>query len=266
MKHLLILLISILLLSSPVIAQGTDVLYQHESPSGIKWKTFGNGKVQPKYEGEIKNGDMWFILHGLGVITFPFDGKSIIGEWKNGKEWNTKHKNKDGKIIGKFEDGEWILKWGVLYFGFRNGKVGYYTEKWEGFESEDNRDFSKYEGEIKIGLPNGQGILTFPDGEKYVGEYKDGERNGQGTYTWNDGGKYVGEYKDGLKNGQGTYTFLNGDKYEGEWKDGEQDEGTHTWSDGYKYVGEWKDGKPWNGTSYNKNGNIRDNYVNGVIQ
>jgi len=116
MKHLLILLISILLLSSPLFGQETGVLYQHESSSGIKWKTFGNGKVQPKYEGEIKNGDMWFILHGLGVITFPFDGKSIIGEWKNGKEWNTKHKNKDGKIIGKFEDGEWILKWGGVVF------------------------------------------------------------------------------------------------------------------------------------------------------
>jgi hypothetical protein len=266
MKHLLILLISILLLSSPLFGQETGVLYQHESSSGIKWKTFGNGKVQPKYEGEIKNGDMWFILHGLGVITFPFDGKSIIGEWKNGKEWNTKHKNKDGKIIGKFEDGEWILKWGVLYFGFRNGKVGYYTEKWEGFESEDNRDFSKYEGEIKIGLPNGQGILTFPDGEKYVGEYKDGERNGQGTYTWNDGGKYVGEYKDGLKNGQGTYTFLNGDKYEGEWKEGEQDEGTHTWSDRFKYVGSWKGGQMWNGIYYDNKGNIFGKQVNGEQQ
>jgi len=225
MKHLLILLISILLLSSPVIGQETGVLYQHESSSGIKWKTFGNGKVQPKYEGEIKNGDMWFILHGLGVITFPFDGKSIIGEWKNGKEWNTKHKNKDGKIIGKFEDGEWILKWGVLYFGFRNGKFGYYTEKWEGFESEDNRDFSKYEGEIKIGFPNGQGILTFPDGEKYVGEYKDGLKHGQGTYTWNDGEKYEGEFKDGKKHGQGTLTYGKGEwegqKYVGEWKDGE---------------------------------------------
>ena len=261
-KHLLIILTSILLLSSPLFGQETGVLYLYETSTGEVWKTFGNEKVQPIYEGEIKNGKM----DGLGVLTYPYDGKSILGEWKNGKEWNTKHKNKDGKIVGKFEDGEWILKWGVLYFGFRNGKVGYYTEKWEGFESEDNRDFSKYEGEIKIGLPNGQGILTFPDGEKYVGEYKDGERNGQGTYTWNDGGKYVGEYKDGLKNGQGTYTFLNGDKYEGEWKDGEQDEGTHTWSDGYKYVGEWKDGKPWNGASYNKNGNIRDNYVNGVIQ
>ena len=64
MKHLLILLISILLLSSPVIAQGTDVLYQHESPSGIKWKTFGNGKVQPKYEGDVENG----VPNGLGVL------------------------------------------------------------------------------------------------------------------------------------------------------------------------------------------------------
>ena len=32
---------------------------------------------------------MWFILHGLGVITFPYDGKSVAGEWKEGKEWNT---------------------------------------------------------------------------------------------------------------------------------------------------------------------------------
>ena len=119
MKHLLILLISILLLSSPVIGEETGVLYLNETSTGIQWKTFGNEKVQPKYEGEIKNGKM----HGLGVLTYPYDGQSILGEWKNGKEWNTKHKNKDGKIIGKFEDGEWILKWGVLYFGFRNGKV-----------------------------------------------------------------------------------------------------------------------------------------------
>ena len=242
MKHLLILLISILL-SFPLFGQETGVLYQYETSTGIKWKTFGNEKVQSKYEGEIKNGDMWFILHGLGVITFPYDGKSIIGEWKEGKEWNTKHTKKDGTFIGRFENGEWILKWGVLYFGFRNGKVGYYTEKWEGFESEDNRDFSRYEGEIKIGFPIGQGILTFPDGEKYVGEDKDGERNGQGTYT-----------------------FLNGDKYEGEWKEGEQDEGAHTWSDRFKYVGSWKGGQMWNGIYYDNKGNIFGKQVNGIKQ
>ena len=76
---------------------------------------------------------------------------------------------------------------------------------------------------------------------KYVGEYKDGKPNGQGTLTLSDGTKYVGEFKDGNQNGQGTYT----------------------WSDGRKYVGEWKDGKPWNGTEYDKNGNVTSKFVNG---
>ena len=53
--------------------------------------------------------------------------------------------------------------------------------------------------------------------------------------------KYVGEYKDGKRNGQGT----------------------QTWLDGRKYVGEYKDGKTWNGTGYDKNGNIQVKFVNG---
>ena len=77
MKHLLIIL-SLLLLSSPVIGKETGVLYLYESSSGFVLKSFGDGKVQPKYEGEIKNGDMWFFFHGLGVITFPYDGKRIF--------------------------------------------------------------------------------------------------------------------------------------------------------------------------------------------
>ena len=33
--------------------------------------------------------------------------------------------------------------------------------------------------------------------------------------------------------------------------------------DGRKYVGEYKDGKTWNGTGYDKNGNIQIKFVNG---
>jgi len=80
--------------------------------------------------------------------------------------------------------------------------------------------------------------------EKYVGEYKDGKRNGQGTVTWSDGKNYVGEFNDGKFNGHGKLT----------------------WSDGTKYVGEYKDGKTWNGTGYDKNGNIIIKFVNGVKQ
>jgi len=207
--------------------------------------------------------------NGFGVLTYPDGEKSVVGEWKDGKEWNTKHTKKDGTLIGKFVNGEWIGSWGVLYHGIRNGKGGYYEEKWEGIESEDDKNYSKYEGEIKNGLPNGQGtytftnggkydgewkngepngqgITTFPDGGNYIGEYKNEKRNGQGTHTWSDGRKYVGDYKDGVRHGHGTFTLPDGFKYEGEWKDGKQNgQGTETFPDGRKYVGKYKDGKQY---------------------
>ena len=81
---------------------------------------------------------------------------------------------------------------------------------------------------------NGPGTETFEDGGK----------NGQGTFTWSDGKKYVGEYKEDLMNGQGTIS----------------------WSNMEKFVGEWKDGKQWNGTYYDKEGNIHSKVVNGKGQ
>jgi hypothetical protein len=70
---------------------------------------------------------------------------------------------------------------------------------WKGFG--DKETHSVYKGDVKNGVPNGQGTETYPDGDKYVGEYKDGLENGQGTYTFGkgewEGDKYVGELKDG---------------------------------------------------------------------
>ena len=91
---------------------------------------------------------------------------------------------------------------------------------------------------------SGQVWKTFRDKDtqpKYKGQFDYGKPNGQGTYTFNDGRKYVGNWIDGEQNGQGT-TILN---------------------TGRKYVGEYKDGKYWNGTFYEKNGNIEYKYVNG---
>ena len=39
----------------------------------------------------------------------------------------------------------------------------------------DEKINSKYEGEIKNGVPNGKGTLFFPDGEKLEVEFKDGK-------------------------------------------------------------------------------------------
>ena len=100
MKHLLILLISILLLSSPVIGQETGVLYQYETSSGLVWKTFGDGKVQPKYKGDVVSNKP----NGLGILTYPW-GTKYVGEWKDGRFWNGIGYDKNRKIKYKYVNG-----------------------------------------------------------------------------------------------------------------------------------------------------------------
>ena len=100
-----------------------------------------------------------------------------------------------------------------------------------------------YKGEVSNGVPHGQGTYTYASGEKHVGEYKDGKSHGQGTVTFADGRKYVGEFKDDNFHGQGTLTGPNGDKY----------------------VGEFKDGNRWDGTKYDKDGNVTATWLDGVM-
>ena len=193
MKHLFIIF-SILLLSSPLFGDNHkgETLYLWKTSSSVQWYRFGDKSTRPQYKGEVENGKP----NGLGVLIYPYNGKSIVGEWKNGKEWKTKHRTKNGRLIWKFEMG-------------KNGQVT--------FTSPDGR---KYVGEWKDGKQNGQGKMTLPDGEKYEGKFKDGIPNGQGTYISPDGRMYVGEWKNGKLNGQGTYISPDGRMYVGEFKDG----------------------------------------------
>tara|TARA_Y100000031_G_scaffold94593_1_gene103956 strand:+ start:484 stop:1221 length:738 start_codon:yes stop_codon:yes gene_type:complete len=240
MKHLLIL-ISFILLSSPVFGQETGVLYQYETSTGIKWKTFGNEKLQPKYEGEIKNGE----VDGFGFMTYPYGEKSVVGEWKNGKEWNTKHTKKDGTLIGKFENGEWILIWGILFkkkHKLKRGEGWFSTNSGGYYNNGDESQWVKYEGDIKNLKPNGFGIQNTNLGDVYEGEWKDGKFDGQGTYT-SEHRKYVISWKNGKPHGKGILI----------------------WSDGKKWKGDWNNGKPWNVEIFDKNGYIYKykKFVNG---
>jgi len=202
-KHLLIILISIILLSSFLTSceKKEKILYGWKTSSGWEWKTIGDKNNNPQYKGEVKReyiifGD--YIREGVGILTYS-DGDKYVGEWKDGQKngQGTYTWSNGNKYLGEYKDGK---------------KHGQGTMTWKGL---------KYVGEYKDGKQHGQGTKTYSDGEKYVGEWKDGRKSGQGTLTYSDGEKYVGEFKDGESDGQGTYTWSDGRKYVGEWKDGE---------------------------------------------
>ena len=100
---------------------------------------------------------------------------------------------------------------GVLFLGKVNGES-------EWLKNDDEDTDGKYLGEIRNGVPEGQGTFTFSDGQKYVGEFHEGQQHGQGTETLPDGTKYVGEFKDGTdwnttgydKDGNIIGKFVNG--------------------------------------------------------
>ena len=106
MKHLLII-ISILLLSSPVIGDNHkgETLYEWETSSGFVWKGFGDKDTQPVYKGQVKDGEP----NGLGVMIYPnslLGGKKYVGEWKDGKRWTGITYDKNGNIKYKIVNGK----------------------------------------------------------------------------------------------------------------------------------------------------------------
>ena len=74
---------------------------------------------------------------------------------------------------------------GILYLRNENGET-----KW--FEDGDEDNDGKYLGEIENSKPNGQGTITYPDGNKYEGYFINGFGNGKGKYTDSDGKVYEG--------------------------------------------------------------------------
>ncbi len=264
--------VSMLLPSSPLFGQESGTLYPWETTSGNVWKSFGDVLFQPQYKGEISNGKP----HGVGILyngfpnwnkknlVYVFSSRSrYIGEWekgkihgrgtfthsngskkkgifKQGKDWETTWFGELGNITKTFSKGKIVLKKkynGILYSKYGDGSLIW-------FQQSENFTDGKYEGEIEKGKPNGMGKVTFKNGEYYKGEWIDGKFGGKGTFASSDGTKYIGEWMNGEYHGKGTLTFI----------------------DGLKKVGEFKNGVDWNTKWYNKKGDVRSEYVEGILK
>lgn len=93
------------------------------------------------------------------------------------------------------------------------------------------------EGQWKNGIPQGEVIVTDPDGSKDVVVWMDGiprtpkrtedkDQQENTEYkeiniTYPDGKRYVGSIKDGVPNGKGTMFLLDDEKYTGHFRNGE---------------------------------------------
>ena len=126
MKHLLILL-SLLILSLPLVAKETGVLYLKKVNGKFGWFENGNDKKDWKYIGEIKNRkpngtgvlSSTFgkysgkvkngMQHGQGTYTYK-SGRKRVGEFRKGKPWNVKSYDKNGKIETEWVKGKKLEK------------------------------------------------------------------------------------------------------------------------------------------------------------
>ena len=103
MKHILVILISILLLSSPVIGDNHkgETLYGWGNTLPYVWKGFGNKETHLVYKGDVENGKP----NGLGVL-ISTNGWKYFGSWKNGEIWNGIEYDNYGNIIYRWVEGK----------------------------------------------------------------------------------------------------------------------------------------------------------------
>lgn len=85
-------------------------------------------------------------------------------------------------------------------------------------KKDTNTDY--YEGEIKEGLPHGNGTYKFVDGTKYVGSFVDGFFHGWGRIMESDGSTYEGDFKKDLYDGEGILKRVDGSTYTGTFSQG----------------------------------------------
>ncbi|KAJ9512720.1 hypothetical protein QJQ45_019057 [Haematococcus lacustris] len=117
-----------------------------------------------------------------------------------------------------------------------------------------------YTGQLRSGMLEGQGQLTFPDGLVYEGQFQHNSITGHGCYRWPGGAVYKGEVENGVRQGRGRMSFSDASHvvYDGAWVNGlRHGSGTITLNEdgSHQYQGDWQRDMKWgHGTMRYANG------------
>uniref|UniRef100_A0A6C0EBB4 MORN repeat-containing protein n=1 Tax=viral metagenome TaxID=1070528 RepID=A0A6C0EBB4_9ZZZZ len=77
-----------------------------------------------------------------------------------------------------------------------------------------------YKGKLKNGIPDGQGIYMYENGDTYEGKFKNGKKHGYGKLYEYNGCKYFGNWENDIPNGKGEYYCHNGEMLKGKFVNG----------------------------------------------
>ncbi|RME01877.1 MAG: peptidase C14 caspase catalytic subunit p20, partial [Bacteroidetes bacterium] len=136
------------------------------------WGTFTNPAGE-KYVGTFRQG----LRHGKGTLYFA-DSTYITGDWVEGEYMGNSQiePGRVGCIVGDCTNGRgtYIFKDGI----------------------------AKYVGDFRNGMPHGDGVIYYANGERYVGHWAEGNFDGEGTLFFSDSSEVSGFWKAGTYLGE----------------------------------------------------------------
>ena len=104
----------------------------------------------------------------------------------------------------------------------------------------DWEEISTYEGSVKNGKREGNGVWRHRSGSRYAGEWAANVKNGKGEYWLSDGSYYIGEFRDDRMDGNGKWVSPDGSVYEGAFVAGKKHgPGTLTLPGGITHESVW---------------------------
>ncbi|MCB0534876.1 MAG: caspase family protein [Lewinellaceae bacterium] len=171
----------------------------------------GNGKykfsTRERYEGEFRYGK----FEGTGTMYYP-DGAYYTGSWKQNV------KNGLGRLVftnGTAQEGSWV---NGKFSGSQSATAA--TSQNTSQKPKPNQASKpKPSGKSDVaGLINctssycrtGRGYYDYPDGSRWIGEFKNGVPNGEGVCYYAGGDRYEGQWANGAPNGEGVIYAANG--------------------------------------------------------
>jgi hypothetical protein len=140
--------------------------------------------------------------------------------------------------FGYLRHGEWTYR-GECIVGESGARVPH------GLGSALRRDGTRYLGNWRNGVRQGQGRCRFGNGLVYEGAYENGVEAGFGRLRKDKAWMYEGSFAQGAQNGAGRLTLAGGEVFDGQFRAGSlEGPGLHMNSRGDAiYIGGWSAGK-----------------------